>query len=570
MGKKRLNNINSQDVFGKNTGDTEVPKKRMTFSRAMIRLGAYVTYCVIFLLKKLNKMLCDSAKAFNSKTTALILGVIKKFKRVGRVILVPFVSCIKPIRKKFKATRAATDVTVSSVRDSKIKLVFSKAVNYAVPAAAILVFVTVLSSASKAESGISSTYKSGKATDIEMNIDSFVAASNELRYAEEASIDNSEQIMNKTVEFSEPYECIENLFGKRDYNFIDATGIYVGDKFLGTVVDISEVENLLKQKLDQIKSQPGIKSAEYKKTIEYHKGQYATTSVISAEDLMNYINGGNEERHYIVEEGDSLTLIAEQNNLTVEQLLSLNPHITDPDLCVIGTDLVVEAGIKNMPVVYTKTIEEITAVPYETMTVNNDSLFTGETEVLIDGVNGENKNVIDVHYNEQTEIGRDIVSVEKIKDPVAEMISVGTKQKPVSAAPASKETILKGNGQYILPVNGGYISDTFGGSRCHKGLDIAAGSGTSIYAGAAGTVTAAGWNTGGYGYFVMVDHGNGYVTLYAHMSKVLATTGAAVNCGDVIGEVGTTGDSTGNHLHFEVRYNNVCQNPADYLNVNAN
>ena len=122
---------------------------------------------------------------------------------------------------------------------------------------------------------------------------------------------------------------------------------------------------------------------------------------------------------------------------------------------------------------------------------------------------------------------------------------------------------------FMWPVNGGYISDVFGSNRNHKGLDIAAPEGTDIYAAAEGKVIAAGWNTGGYGYFVMIDHGNGYATLYGHMSKVIASNGAEVKCGDLIGEVGTTGDSTGNHLHFEVRYQNVCQNPASYISVNS-
>lgn len=149
------------------------------------------------------------------------------------------------------------------------------------------------------------------------------------------------------------------------------------------------------------------------------------------------------------------------------------------------------------------------------------------------------------------------------------MIAVGVKQREAVGTPDSAETVLEGNGMFMWPVNGGYISDVFGSNRNHKGLDIAAPEGTDIYAAAEGKVIATGWNTGGYGYFVMIDHGNGYATLYGHMSKVIASNGAEVKCGDLIGEVGTTGDSTGNHLHFEVRYQNVCQNPASYISVNS-
>ncbi len=73
---------------------------------------------------------------------------------------------------------------------------------------------------------------------------------------------------------------------------------------------------------------------------------------------------------------------------------------------------------------------------------------------------------------------------------------------------------------------------------------------------------------GGYGYFVMVNHSDGYATLYGHLSKLLVSNGQKVNKGDVIGQIGNTGDSYGSHLHFEVRLNAVCQDTAIYLKTN--
>ncbi|HPF18365.1 MAG TPA: M23 family metallopeptidase, partial [Bacillota bacterium] len=100
--------------------------------------------------------------------------------------------------------------------------------------------------------------------------------------------------------------------------------------------------------------------------------------------------------------------------------------------------------------------------------------------------------------------------------------------------------------------------------KMHTGIDIAAASGTNILAANAGTVITAGWNNS-YGYMVMIDHGGGIVTLYAHSSKLLVNKGTVVGRGQAIAKVGSTGMSTGPHLHFEVRVNGVYKNPRDYV-----
>ena len=151
------------------------------------------------------------------------------------------------------------------------------------------------------------------------------------------------------------------------------------------------------------------------------------------------------------------------------------------------------------------------------------------------------------------------------KQPVTEQIGIGT----YTARPASTATMLYGTGEFGWPVDGGYISDPFLSDRNHKGLDIAADGGTDIYAAADGVVVSAGWNPGGYGYFVLIDHLNGYQTVYAHCSSLYASEGQTVSRGQLIAAVGTTGNSTGNHCHFEVRYLGVCYDPASYINTMA-
>jgi murein DD-endopeptidase MepM/ murein hydrolase activator NlpD len=118
---------------------------------------------------------------------------------------------------------------------------------------------------------------------------------------------------------------------------------------------------------------------------------------------------------------------------------------------------------------------------------------------------------------------------------------------------------------FIWPVNGTVVSG-FGwrGDRMHEGIDITASSGTPIWAAAAGTVIWASWR-GGYGNCVVVDHGNGLATLYAHASSVLVSVGQSVSQGETVALVGSTGNSSGPHLHFEVRVNGTAVDPLGYL-----
>ena len=98
----------------------------------------------------------------------------------------------------------------------------------------------------------------------------------------------------------------------------------------------------------------------------------------------------------------------------------------------------------------------------------------------------------------------------------------------------------------------------------HAGIDIANGTGTPIRAAKAGTIILAGWN-GGYGNCIVIDHGGGFSTLYGHMSRLRASEGQQVGQGDLIGDMGSTGNSTGSHLHFETRVNGSPQDPMKYL-----
>lgn len=112
---------------------------------------------------------------------------------------------------------------------------------------------------------------------------------------------------------------------------------------------------------------------------------------------------------------------------------------------------------------------------------------------------------------------------------------------------------------------GNRIDPITGKRKGHGGMDLAVPTGTPIRAALPGTVTVSKYNAGGYGYYVMIDHGNGLATLYGHCSKLLAKVGQTVEAGDIIALSGSTGRSTGPHLHFEARVNGERTNPRAYL-----
>ena len=138
-------------------------------------------------------------------------------------------------------------------------------------------------------------------------------------------------------------------------------------------------------------------------------------------------------------------------------------------------------------------------------------------------------------------------------------------QGPSAAPSGSVATGSPSSAGMVWPA-GGTLTSGFGPrwGRMHEGIDIAASSGTPIAAAAAGTVILAGWN-GGYGNMVVVDHGGGISTAYGHMSSLAVSVGQSVGQGTVVGGMGTTGHSTGVHLHFEVRINGAATNPLAYL-----
>ncbi len=177
-----------------------------------------------------------------------------------------------------------------------------------------------------------------------------------------------------------------------------------------------------------------------------------------------------------------------------------------------------------------------------------------------------NLQVITKYTENTSELNFDTLEVAEnnVKSKIEENIKQAEEEKERQNAIAS----INGINLAVLPVNG-MITSRYGVSSSirrstHTGLDIACSSGTAIKVVSRGTVTFAQYN-GSYGNLVKVDHGNGVETWYAHCSKIYTKVGQEVNAGDVIAAVGSTGNSTGAHLHLEIRINGQTVNPQNYL-----
>ena len=190
--------------------------------------------------------------------------------------------------------------------------------------------------------------------------------------------------------------------------------------------------------------------------------------------------------------------------------------------------------------------------PFEIKYIESNQHFTGTQTVRTNGVNGESIITADVTYIGDSEVSREIKEVKIIKEPIAKVVVIGTKAKPATVA----------TGKFIRPVKGGYYTSRFG--KGHRGLDIVVPYGTSVMAADGGTVIYSGFS-GSYGNHVKIRHSDGYVTLYAHNSSNLVKSGDKVYQGQEIAKAGSTGRSTGNHVHFEISKNGVLLNPESYI-----
>ena len=271
-------------------------------------------------------------------------------------------------------------------------------------------------------------------------------------------------------------------------------------------------------------------SASFVEEITVREGIYPADSVLSKEELTVLLDSSLSSPEV------SLSYAARE--ISSEEVLR---------------ELEAEAEI-SLPVLTVKTIrrEEVTeAIPFSTEIQYDDTKYSGYEDILVEGKDGKQLSEYNVEYIDGEEVGRTLLSQTVLSEAVTEKKIQGTRYVE--------------EGTLIWPLGGvgGYISCYYGEDG-HNGVDIAAPFGTDIYAAASGTVVVANWYYS-YGNCVMIEHPDGTRTLYGHCSALYVSVGDSVTVGQVIAAVGSTGYSSGNHLHFEYYQNGSRKDPLDFL-----
>jgi murein DD-endopeptidase MepM/ murein hydrolase activator NlpD len=351
----------------------------------------------------------------------------------------------------------------------------------------------------------------------------------------------------------EPGEVLNALRQEVKFN---AVAIVVNDKAVAYVASkdvANDVLAKLKKQYSQVDQGEKLISANLQEKVTLKNQKVAPSKVKNAQQALILLATGNENpQKYEVQEGDSLWIIARRNDMYVDDIKKAN-HLEGEDLQP-GQKLVLLKSQPYINVISKVEGQKMEVIPFETKVVT-DRNVASSLKVKQEGQTGE-KQIAYVATKCNGVVSQKNVLEEKIvKAAVDKIIVKGSRVTYVASRGGG------GSGNLDWPVHGS-ISQYFSGG--HTGLDIAARSGTPIRAADSGRVTFAGYN-GGYGKFIIISHGNGLVTRYAHCSSIAVSSGTNVGKGQVIGAVGSTGHSTGPHLHFEVLSGGSFRNPLSYL-----
>ncbi len=295
---------------------------------------------------------------------------------------------------------------------------------------------------------------------------------------------------------------------------------------------------------------------EFKESIELVKTSAQISDFLNLDEAKNLVLlGTNKVQKYTVKDGDTLWDIARSVRIDMDQIQFSNPGM-DPERLSIGQVLNLSKEVPLITVVATRELTVNEEIPFPVEVQRDDSLLFGEQKLICKGESGEQIVTYRITRENGFETEREIVSQTIVREATTETVAKGSLTMLASRG---------GTACLAWPCGGGIVSP-FGmrWGRMHEGVDLGANYGSSVVAAACGTVIDTGWQ-GGYGNTVEISHGSGLVTRYCHLSSICVNCGQAVERGELVGFVGSTGNSTGPHLHFEVLIGGQPRNPVNYL-----
>ncbi len=362
------------------------------------------------------------------------------------------------------------------------------------------------------------------------------------------------------VHVQTPDEVLTTLTYMKDIT-VSGYGIFVDGKRTSVVGSEKEAEEIIEELIaDYTVPTQGYdyESVEFREEVEVGEAEVKLGSIKSKEEAKaEIIQGLPVKEGYTVAEGETVESIAKATSTTVEEIEEGNPDI-DIDKLVVGDTLTI---VKREPLVHVEVVANVVTtrkIPFETETTKDNSMFLDTEQVSQEGVDGEEEISAQITFVNGKIINEKIRSQTIIKEPVKEVVTVGTRALPASVA----------NGTFINPFAAGTFSSPYGPrwGSFHNGIDLSGATGSPILASDGGTVTAASY-AGAYGLKVEIAHGNGNSTLYAHCSELLVNVGDDVYQGQQIAKVGSTGYSTGPHVHFEVYLEGTRVDPATVIPI---
>ncbi len=367
------------------------------------------------------------------------------------------------------------------------------------------------------------------------------------------------------------YQLADKMLESMGAEISYAYGMYIGNSFYGALESKDRVDAALEGLLDEYR-EGGDETVQFESQISYEPGLYLTESIVSEDSIIRLITSKKSvAAYYTVVDGDSPYGILDKLGMTEDEVALLNPGFSMESSLFIGDKILInqEEPFLAVSVTRTETYDERTA--FDTTYTEDPTHYEGTSTIVTEGVKGTERVTANVSYINGIETRRKVISRVTVEEPTTQVVSMGTKAKPAGVTAYIPDNMPVG--QFLWPVggsDGGQISEMmygYGGYYGHSGIDITAPYGTPIYAAESGTVILASWYYG-YGNCVMIQHDNGMVTVYGHASYLHVYVGQQVTMGEVIADVGSTGQSTGNHCHFEVRLNGMNGarlNPINYL-----